>query len=175
VRRPCWPWSARPSPWSGPGVRGPIPRRRPGCPRTSPSSFPSSTTTASTPRRSTIDELAALFSTQDAFSVRFDTCRRFPGVLYLAPAPHQPFRALTQAVTTRWPEAPPYGGQFPEVIPHLTVAHTQQPTILDTAETALTPRLPITADIASIDLFACDGNHWHRHTTFPLRGALRTI
>ena len=36
--------------------------------------------------------------------------------------PVEPFRALTAQLCDRWPEAPPYGGAYPEVVPHLTVA-----------------------------------------------------
>ncbi|MFB9630788.1 2'-5' RNA ligase family protein [Nonomuraea helvata] len=117
-----------------------------------------------------IDELRELFGEHSPFTVRFDSCRRFPDVLYLAPTPDQPFRALTEAVAARWPEAPPYGGQFTEVIPHLTVAHGQQAHVLDEAEAALTVLLPITADVASVSLFVSDGDRWHQRAEFPLHG-----
>ncbi|CAM5691577.1 hypothetical protein SCHAM137S_06449 [Streptomyces chartreusis] len=48
----------------------------------------------------------------------------FP-VLYLAPEPDTHFRRLTDAITERWPENPPFGGQFDDVVPHLTVAQGQ--------------------------------------------------
>jgi 2'-5' RNA ligase superfamily len=47
--------------------------------------------------------------------------RRFAGAIYLAPEPEEPFRALTRAIWQRYPEAPPYGGRFPEITPHLTL------------------------------------------------------
>lgn len=115
-----------------------------------------------------IHDLRALFGRHSPFAVRFDACRRFPDVLYLAPVPDQPFRTLTEAVVARWPEAPPYGGQFKEVIPHLTVAHDQQGQVLDEVETALTVRLPVTVDVASVSLFVCDGELWHPYAEFPL-------
>ncbi|MGI5290019.1 2'-5' RNA ligase family protein [Nonomuraea polychroma] len=74
-----------------------------------------------------MDVLKALIGEHSPFTIRFDKCQRFPGVLYLAPTPDQPFRALTEAVAARWPEAPPYGGQYAEIIPHLTVAHSPVP------------------------------------------------
>ncbi|MEU7862042.1 2'-5' RNA ligase family protein [Nonomuraea sp. NPDC049141] len=103
-------------------------------------------------------------------NVRFDECRRFPDVVYLAPTPDQPFRALTEAVVARWPEAPPYVGQFADVIPHLTVAHDRQAHVFDEVEAALTARLPITANVASVSLFVSDGNRWHPRAEFPLLG-----
>ena len=48
----------------------------------------------------------------------------FPGVVYLAPEPAQPLVDLVKSVSARFPEAPPYGGAFPEIVPHLTVAMT---------------------------------------------------
>ncbi|MFD1657217.1 2'-5' RNA ligase family protein [Streptomyces caeni] len=47
-----------------------------------------------------------------SFKARFDHCGRFPGVLYLAPEPDTRFRRLTEAIVERWPENPPFGGQF---------------------------------------------------------------
>ncbi|NUP83938.1 MAG: 2'-5' RNA ligase family protein, partial [Nonomuraea sp.] len=66
--------------------------------------------------------LAELFAAWASFDVEFRGFGHFPGVLYLAPEPAEPFRELTTAVAERWPEAPPYGGAFPDVVPHLTVA-----------------------------------------------------
>jgi ABC-type molybdate transport system substrate-binding protein len=51
-------------------------------------------------------------------------------------------RALTETIAMRWPEAPPYGGQFIEVITHLTVAHSQHPKVFDEVEAALACQLP---------------------------------
>ncbi|MGW0807551.1 2'-5' RNA ligase family protein [Nonomuraea sp. NPDC002799] len=117
-----------------------------------------------------IDELGALIGEHGPFTVRFDQCRRFSDVLYLAPTADQPFRALTEAVAARWPEAPPYGGQFTEIIPHLTVACSQQAHVLDEVEAELTARLPVSAGVASVSLFVSDGDRWRPHTEFPLLG-----
>lgn len=117
-----------------------------------------------------IDDLRTLISRHGPFAVRFGGCRRFPDVLYLEPIPDQPFRALTEAVAARWPETPPYGGQFADVVPHLTVAHSQKPHVFDEVEAALTARLPVAAYISSVSLFVCDGERWDRHAEFPLFG-----
>ena len=44
-------------------------------------------------------------------------------VVWLAPEPDGPFRALTQAVHHRFPQCPPYGGVHSDSIPHLTIGH----------------------------------------------------
>jgi 2'-5' RNA ligase len=117
-----------------------------------------------------IGELETVFHAHRPFSVRFERCQRFPDALYLEPAPDEPFRALTEAVTTRWPEAPPYGGVFADVIPHLTIATGQQPSVYDEVEAALRPQLPVNAQISSVSLFFGDGKRWREHVRFPLVG-----
>ena len=42
-------------------------------------------------------------------------------VVWLAPRPDEPFRALTRAVSAAFPGYPPYGGAHDPVIPHLTI------------------------------------------------------
>lgn len=117
-----------------------------------------------------VDDLTALIGAHRPFTVRFEECRRFPDVLYLAPAPDQPFRALTEAIADRWPEAPPYEGRFADIVPHLTVAHGQPPLILDELEAELAQHLPVTATISSVGLFVSDGHRWRRHREFSLLG-----
>jgi hypothetical protein len=117
-----------------------------------------------------IEDLRTLIGARGPFTVRFDECRRFPGVLYLAPEPDQPFRALTESMARRWPEAPPYAGQFTDVIPHLTVADGPPPGVFDEVEAALTEQLPITATISSVSLFVSDGDRWRHHTEFLMLG-----
>jgi 2'-5' RNA ligase len=125
-------------------------------------------------------ELGAILARHPAFDLRLTECRRFPGVLYLAPEPDVPFRALTADVAARWPEAPPYGGQFAEVIPHLTVAgplravDEQEPRILGRIEADLTPRLPIKAHAAAVVLLAYDGQCWRQTASFPLAASSPT-
>lgn len=72
---------------------------------------------------SDIDRLKWLFEEVREFRYAFRRVARFPDATYLAPEDASPFVKLTQAVVAAFPEYPPYGGAFPEVIPHLTVAH----------------------------------------------------
>lgn len=117
-----------------------------------------------------VGELRTLIGVRTPFTVRFEECRRFPDVLYVAPTPDQPFRALTEEIVKRWPEAQPYKGQFTEVIPHLTVAHGQQPRIFEELEAELADQLPVTATISSVSLFVSDGHRWRHHMKFPMLG-----
>ncbi|MFI2764750.1 2'-5' RNA ligase family protein [Streptomyces echinatus] len=104
-----------------------------------------------------------------SFEARFQHCGRFPGILYLAPKPDLPFRRLTEAIADRWPETPPFGGQFDEVVPHLTIAQGQDDIVLKKAEADLLSRLPITARVSSVDLMVHDGTRWQQRASFTLR------
>lgn len=112
--------------------------------------------------------LGEIFGNHPSFDVRFEDCGRFPGVLYLAPAPDTPFRRLTEAVVARWPEAPPYGGKY-EPHPHLTVAQSQDDTVLDEAEADIRTRLPFSARVSQVDLVAYTGTDWQHLASFALR------
>jgi 2'-5' RNA ligase len=73
------------------------------------------------------DDLVATLATAArcvaSFECRFERTRWFgDDVLWLDPNPAEPFRRLTAAVGAAFPECPPYGGAFDEVVPHLTVA-----------------------------------------------------
>ena len=103
------------------------------------------------------------------FEARFERCGRFPGILYLAPEPDTPFRALTEAVVDRWPETPPFGGEFAEIVPHLTIAQGQDDAVLDEAEADLRGRLPVVTRVASVDLMVHDGSRWRQRASFALR------
>lgn len=88
-------------------------------------------------------------------------------------APDQPFRALAESIAARWPEAASCGGQFTEVIPHLTVAHGQQPRGFSEVEAALANQLPATATVSSVSLFVIDGELWQQRAEFPVLGRSR--
>ncbi|MCZ4123623.1 2'-5' RNA ligase family protein [Streptomyces sp. H39-S7] len=117
--------------------------------------------------------VAALDATLGAhapFEIAFHRCGRFPEMLHLVPEPDGPLRALTAGVVERWPEAPPYGGRYPDVVPHLTVAYSPDPSVLDTIEAGLTGGLPCTGRVTAVQLVVWDGAQWHDARTFPLRG-----
>jgi 2'-5' RNA ligase len=60
-----------------------------------------------------VQPVDATFSTTGWFGDR---------VLYLAPEPDGWFRSLIEKVCAAFPRSAPYGGEFDEVVPHLTVA-----------------------------------------------------
>jgi len=118
--------------------------------------------------------LATLFAGLPCFTTTFAETRRFPEVLYLAPSPDAPLRALIDAIVARFPDTPPYGGQFAEVIPHLTIAQVSDPqklqTINDDFQRAAQGHLPFTAHVAEVALMDNARGRWEVREKFGLGG-----
>lgn len=116
--------------------------------------------------------LQQCFGLQARFPYSLACTRRFPGVLYLAPEPAEPFRQLVQALVARHPETPPYGGRHTGIVPHLTVAHIADELRLDavTAEFAATAQshLPIRAVATEATLLVSRSGQWRVLRTFRL-------
>ena len=90
-------------------------------------------------------------------------------VLWLSPKPAEPFRELTNRLAVRFPAAQPYGGAFPDVVPHLTVGHDQPG--LPEAAAEVEAHLPIRARVTSLRLITGrpqPGDSWQTLTDFPL-------
>jgi 2'-5' RNA ligase len=99
------------------------------------------------------------------FDVTFPRLDRFPGLLWLAPEPAEPFVALTEAVVERFPSYPPYGGRYASIIPHLTVAAVS----LDETAALVEPLLPLHSHVDSVVLYeSADGRHWQDVQAFDL-------
>jgi 2'-5' RNA ligase len=120
-------------------------------------------------------------SLRDCFArfepVRFSLAaiKRFPGgVLYLAPEPDEPFRQLTLAIWKLFPQTPPYGGQWPDIIPHLSIAWLADEVLLtevaDDFASATEGKLPIRAIASEIALMDNRSGRWKAEASFSLGG-----
>ncbi len=89
-------------------------------------------------------------------------------VVYLEPSPGGPFRALTAAVLERFPQCPPYGGAYAEVVPHLTIGHGFPRPVLAAAAAQIT--LPVPFEVGSVRLLAGsdEPGSWRTLQEFPL-------
>jgi 2'-5' RNA ligase len=117
-----------------------------------------------------LGELRELFAAQPAFSVAFSRVARFAEVAWLAPEPAEPFRRLTDLIWERYPSYPPYEGIHDEVIPHLSVA-VGDATLQDQVDHALTPHLPVAADVREVVLLEEQPDRrWRTRERFPLCG-----
>jgi 2'-5' RNA ligase len=91
-------------------------------------------------------------------------------VVWLAPEPDEPFRALTQAVHRRFPQYPPYGGVHSDSIPHLTIGHDAPVEHLRAAADAVKGHLPIRFRVSSVHLILGSPNpaSWQTLAEFAL-------
>ena len=117
-------------------------------------------------------ELRDLFARCAAFEFALTELRRFPEYLHLFPSPPEPFKALTYAVVERFPGYPPYGGAFPEVIPHLTVAGEIEAKRLDDIEYEFMrqhgAQLPVQAKVSEVWLLENASGRWETREKFKL-------
>jgi hypothetical protein len=92
--------------------------------------------------------------------------------LYLAPEPDEPFRQLTLAIWNRFPQSPPYGGKWPDIIPHLSIAWLADEALLtgvaDDFARAAEGKLPIRATASEIALMDNRSGRWNVEATFSL-------
>jgi len=116
------------------------------------------------------DQLRNLFATVATFDTTFSTTRWFEDhVLWLAPDDPQPYVELTRNAMGAFPAYPPYGGQFEEITPHLTVADRADLDAMREAAGALATRLPVTARADGVTLMSQGqpGGSWTRAMHFP--------
>jgi hypothetical protein len=127
----------------------------------------------STITAATIAVLADAVRSISAFGCEFPATGWFgQEVLWLAPHPDQPFRALTQAVSAAFPGYLPYGGAYDDAVPHLTVGDRPAGgvTELQAAQVDMLRWLPIRARISRVSLMT--GNaapcSWQTVADLPL-------
>jgi len=118
--------------------------------------------------------LAQLFAGHAPFDYALTELRRFPNVLYLAPEPPAPFLALIRSVAEAFPDYPPYGGQFADVVPHLTVAEPRDRQLLPQIErefnAACLPKLPLRLRASEVVLMDNAQGDWRVAARFRLGG-----
>jgi 2'-5' RNA ligase len=115
--------------------------------------------------------VAAIAGSVEPFEVTFRRVRRFDdGVVWIEPEPAEPFRRLTAGVAAAWPDHPPYGGLFDDVIPHLTVVEAGDDTPpLQSIEASTARQLPFTARADRLELWRQDpAGRWRPHWRLSL-------
>ena len=114
-----------------------------------------------------LDELERFFSDVTAFDFRLTGISSFPGgTVYLSPSPAAPFRQLTHELSRLFPEHPPYGGAFDDVVPHLTVPMPEGEDVT-ALEFELGSRLPISTYAREAVLFWWEPGASRTIATFP--------
>lgn len=121
--------------------------------------------------------LGELFAGVSAFGFTLDRIGWFgDDIVWLGPCSPVPFVALTDLVFAEFPGCPPYGGQFSEVVPHLTIGYLGTLRDLRAAANSVRPHLPIQAEATRVVLMAGPRpgtpgalpGQWRTAATFPL-------
>lgn len=114
------------------------------------------------------DQLRRLFASEPVIPVEINGFGAFAQVVYLRLLPAAPLIELTSRVAQRWPEAPPYGGAFDEVVPHLTVAAGVDDAVADDIRADVACALPLRTVLREVWLVAFDDGQWSPVATFAL-------
>jgi hypothetical protein len=84
-----------------------------------------------------------------AFDFELSAVGRFGGGLtYLVPDPAEPFIRLTEILAAAFPQWPPYGGMFDDVVPHLSIGQA----LVESDMQILMELLPISATADEVTL-----------------------
>jgi hypothetical protein len=119
-------------------------------------------------------DLRDFFAQFATFEFTLPETRRFPSVLYLAPSPAEPVKALMQATVERYPAYPPYGGEYAvsDLTPHLTIADRLEAAQLDAIEREFIQQhgaqLPVKAKANEVWLIENSSGRWEVRAVFRL-------
>jgi 2'-5' RNA ligase len=114
--------------------------------------------------------LADIARAVPCFTYRLARTKRFPVALYLDPEPADSYAALMAAVSRAFPDYPPFEGKFAEVVPHVTVAHGDEPLLCE-IEVELRIALPATgvpARCHELVLIENSSGRWEQMHAFRL-------
>jgi hypothetical protein len=101
------------------------------------------------------EQLARLFRAVPSFTLTGERTAWFgDSVLYVELTGATSVSGLTEAVTAAFPDHPPYGGAFAEVVPHLTVGDHHDGSALRAAADAVQAGLPFTQAVTRVELWA---------------------
>jgi 2'-5' RNA ligase len=118
------------------------------------------------PRESGVGELFARWSPLRFALARVET---FPDVVWFAPEPDGELRARILEVYARYPQYPPYGGEFPEPVPHATVGKGD---VAEAVRAAAEPLLPVEFEVGAATLLEeVAPDRWRAGPSFPFEGA----
>jgi len=114
--------------------------------------------------------LSGIARSVPCFKYRLDRTARFPVAMYLAPDPDKPFLALMDGIFRAFPDYPPFDGKFETVVPHVTVAHGDEPLLCE-IEVELRIALPgagVQAGCSELVLIENSSGRWEQMHVFAL-------
>lgn len=112
----------------------------------------------------TVGKLSTALDRFKTFDIALTELRSWQTVLYLTPEPVQVFQAMIAAVWKAFPQSPPYGGKFSEVVPHLTLIESTAAGEIEDLEPKLRlnleGKLPIDARVRELQWIANVEGKW---------------
>lgn len=115
--------------------------------------------------------LADLCCALPVIEMTFERFGRFDQTLWLDPQPAAPIIELVERVVRRWPKFPPFGGAFPDIVAHLTLADRQNPTTMTDVVGDVGPRLPLRSTATVLSLMRLESRRWFVDSQFPFAAA----
>jgi 2'-5' RNA ligase len=116
-------------------------------------------------------DLWELFSEIPRFTFTLRRLGQFEQVLFLVPEPREPLDRLIASTRERYPDYPPYGGAVEEPDPHLTIAHSDDPSelrrICDEVQAVVSGAV-IKVEVSEVSLMTHEDGKWRRRQVFPL-------
>jgi 2'-5' RNA ligase len=128
-------------------------------------------------RSADVDRLGEALSGFAAFDAVFPRVDWFgEDVVWLAPEPASQFRRLISVVGAAFPDLLPYGGEFDDVVPHLTIGGPSRGTVdeLRAAADTVAPQLPVHTRVDELALMAGsrEPRSWRTVARLPLAPVL---
>jgi 2'-5' RNA ligase len=100
------------------------------------------------------------FSRVDVTFERFGRFSARPPVLYLAPEPVGALLGMIAALEHEFPAFPSFGGIHETVIPHLTIAQTDDATAMQAAQDDVASQLPIRSRVTEVAVMEHAAGGW---------------
>jgi 2'-5' RNA ligase len=114
--------------------------------------------------------LGELFARWSPLRFSLTRVETFPDAVWLAPEPDAELRARILEVYARYPQYPPYGGEFPDPVPHATVG--QPVDVAEAVRAAAEPLLPVELEVRAATLIEeVAPDRWRAGESFPFEGA----
>jgi 2'-5' RNA ligase len=121
------------------------------------------------PNAEDLDCVARIAETVKPFEVKLTQIDEFlDGVICLRPEPDGQFRELTSRLVAAFPQFLPYGGEYPDVVPHLTLDRRSTTVTPATVSASIRHLLPLAISVNRIDLQWWANHACRRLHTWPL-------
>jgi 2'-5' RNA ligase len=105
------------------------------------------------------------------FKCKFSSFGQFtnpPTALYLVPDPSDALVRMTEALVAAFPSHEPYGGAYSGVVPHLTLAESDDTRLWSEVQNFVASELPIRTEVHEFSIYRHEGARWVEAFRLPL-------